>query len=57
VNLYDLSKVPHDDVLDTVRLGVAIDRAAAHYSALNGTAGFPTGAGTWFAWPGTGRRR
>ncbi|RMI38633.1 aminoglycoside phosphotransferase [Actinomadura harenae] len=46
--------MPHDDVLDITeaRLGLTLDRAAGHYSALNGTAGFPTGAGTWvrLAW-------
>ncbi|MCP2337322.1 aminoglycoside phosphotransferase [Actinomadura rupiterrae] len=53
-SLFDLSKVPHDDVLDIIeaRLGLTLDRAAGHYSALNGTAGFPTGTGTWvrLAW-------
>ncbi|MFC5180784.1 aminoglycoside phosphotransferase [Actinomadura harenae] len=52
--LFDLSKVPHDDVLDITeaRLCLTLDRAAGHYSALNGTAGFPTSAGTWvrLAW-------
>ncbi|MEV4253849.1 aminoglycoside phosphotransferase [Spirillospora sp. NPDC049652] len=48
-SLFDLAKVPHHDVLDTIeaRLGLTLDRAAGHYSALNGTAGFPTSAGTW----------
>lgn len=52
--LFDLSKAPHDDVLDTTeaRLCLTLDRAAGHYSARNGTAGFPTEAGTWvrLAW-------
>ncbi|MEV5573928.1 aminoglycoside phosphotransferase [Spirillospora sp. NPDC052269] len=52
--LFNLSKAPHDDVLDIIeaRLCLILDRAAGHYSALNGTAGFPTGVGTWvrLAW-------
>jgi hypothetical protein len=52
--LDDLSAVPHDDVLDVVeaRLGLGIDRGRAQYSRFNGTAGFPSDAGTWIrlAW-------
>ncbi|MFC0042456.1 hypothetical protein [Actinomadura rayongensis] len=49
MNLGDLSKTPHDDVLDEAeaRLRLRISRQDGHYSALNGTAGFPTDAGTW----------
>ncbi|RKS78613.1 hypothetical protein BZB76_0030 [Actinomadura pelletieri DSM 43383] len=49
MNLYDLSQTPHDDVLTVLesRLGVVLNRSEAHYSALNGTAGFPTSTGTW----------
>lgn len=50
----DLSTVPLDDVLDTVerRLDLRLKRQDGHYSKYNGTAGFPTDAGTWvrLAW-------
>ncbi|MFC9581594.1 aminoglycoside phosphotransferase [Streptomyces yangpuensis] len=50
----DLRTVPHDDVLADAetRTGRVLDRDRGHYSRFNGTAGFPTGAGTWvrLAW-------
>lgn len=50
----DLSTVPIDDVLDGVeqRLGRQLKRQDGHYSKHNGSAGFPTDAGTWvrLAW-------
>jgi hypothetical protein len=55
----DLSTVAIDDVLDNVerRLGRQLKRQDGHYSKYNGTAGFPTDAGTWarLAWRRTGR--
>ncbi|MFE2726479.1 aminoglycoside phosphotransferase [Kitasatospora sp. NPDC059327] len=53
-NLDDLSTVDLEEVLDTTesRLGCTLQRKAGHYSAHNGSAGFPTAAGTWvrLAW-------
>jgi len=50
----DLSTIDHEDVLAEVekRTGHVLDRSRAHYSRYNGTAGFPTSAGTWLrlAW-------
>jgi hypothetical protein len=50
----DLSKIDHQDVLAEAekRTGMVLDRSRAHYSRYNGTAGFPTSAGTWLrlAW-------
>ncbi|MEU8437106.1 aminoglycoside phosphotransferase [Streptomyces sp. NPDC029216] len=50
----DLRTVAHDDVLAEAekRIGQVLDRDHAHYSRFNGTAGFPTAAGTWvrLAW-------
>ena len=43
-----------EEVLDTTenRLACTLQRKAGHYSAHNGSAGFPTAAGTWvrLAW-------
>ncbi|MGW4426122.1 hypothetical protein [Streptosporangium sp. NPDC004631] len=54
LNLDNLSTVPLDDVLESVerRLGRQLKRQDGHYSKYNGTAGFPTDAGTWvrLAW-------
>lgn len=57
----DLSTIDHEDVLAGVekRIGTGhvLGRNRADYSRYNGTAGFPTVAGTWLrlAWvrPGT----
>ncbi|MEV0622435.1 aminoglycoside phosphotransferase [Nonomuraea sp. NPDC050404] len=55
----DLSTVPIDDVLDTVqrRLDRRLALEAGRYSRVNGTAGFPTDAGTWvrLGWRRPGR--
>ncbi|MEU8495212.1 aminoglycoside phosphotransferase [Streptomyces sp. NPDC006656] len=52
--MHDLQTVPHDDVLAEAekRTGRVLDRDHSHYSRFNGTAGFPTSAGTWvrLAW-------
>ncbi|MEU9120588.1 aminoglycoside phosphotransferase [Streptomyces sp. NPDC048506] len=50
----DLSTISHEDVLAEAekRTGRVLYRDRAHYSQYNGTAGFPTSAGTWvrLAW-------
>ncbi|MGW2539691.1 aminoglycoside phosphotransferase [Kitasatospora sp. NPDC001574] len=53
-SLDDLSTVDLEEVLKATesRLGCTLQRKAGHYSAHNGSAGFPTAAGTWvrLAW-------
>lgn len=49
VALDDLSAVDISDVLARAqkRMGRSFDSEGVHYSRVNGTAGFPTDAGTW----------